>query len=92
MAEVAERVAELEKALPEGLEAVRKEAQRTAGEQAGALAELERRVAALETAGTGPATPGVGGGVRSAGASWQEIRHRQEVLWFSGHGGPTTTW
>ena len=61
-ADTAERVAELEKALSEGLGAVRQEAQRAAGEQARALAELERRVAALETAAPGLGASGAGGG------------------------------
>ena len=64
---------ELEKALSEGLGAVRQEAQRAAGEQARAVAELERRVAALETAGQATAAPGVGahaaGGSAAAGSS-----------------------
>ncbi len=61
---VAERVADLEKALSEGLGAVRREGERAREEQAGALAELERRVAALETAGTGAA--GVGSSAKGA--------------------------
>ena len=56
-ADVAERVAALEKALPEGLAALRQEGQSAVGEQAKTLGELERRVAALEAAaaGNGPA-------------------------------------
>ena len=51
-ADAEERVAELEKALSEGLGAVRRESERAREEQARALAELERRVAALESAGS----------------------------------------
>ena len=54
-ADVAERVAALEKALPEGLAAVRQEGQSAVGEQAKTLGELARRVAALEAAGNGAA-------------------------------------
>ena len=49
-ADVAERVAALEKALPEGLAALRQEGQSAVGEQAKALGELARRVAVLEVA------------------------------------------
>jgi len=59
-ADVAERVAALEKALPEGLAALRQEGQSAVSEQAKALGELERRVAALEAAG-GSAAAGNGG-------------------------------
>ena len=54
-ADVAERVSALEKALPEGLAAVRQEGQSAVGEQAKVMAELQRRVAALEAAGNGAA-------------------------------------
>ena len=54
-ADVAERVAALEKALPDGLAALRQEGQGAAGEQARALGELARRVAALEAVGNGAA-------------------------------------
>ena len=54
-ADLAERVAALEKALPEGLAAVRQEGQSAVGEQVNTLGELARRVAALEVAGTGAA-------------------------------------
>ncbi len=59
-ADVAERVAALEKALPDGLAAVRREGQSAVGEQAKALGELERRVAALEAAGNGAAQGNAG--------------------------------
>ena len=52
-ADVAERVAALEKALPEGLAALRQEGQSVVAEQVKALGELERRLAALEAAGNG---------------------------------------
>ena len=55
-ADVAKRVAALEKALPDGLAAVRQEGQSAVGEQAKALGELERRVAALEAANGGAPT------------------------------------
>ena len=72
-ADVEERVAELEKALSEGLGAVRREGETAREEQAGALAELERRVAALEAAGAGTVAgnggaPTVGGAARSQAA------------------------
>ena len=72
-ADVVERVAELEKALSEGLGAVRREGERAREEQAGALAELERRVAALEASGNGTSavnggTPTGGGAARSQAA------------------------
>ena len=54
-ADVAGRVASLEKALPEGLAEVRQEGQSAVGEQAKALDELARRVAVLEAAGNGAA-------------------------------------
>ena len=59
-ADVAERVAALEKALPEGLAALRQEGQSAVGEQAKALGELARRVAALEAAGNGAAVATAG--------------------------------
>ena len=59
-ADVAERVSALEKALPEGLAAVRQEGQSAVGEQAEALGELARRVAALEAAGSGAAQANAG--------------------------------
>ena len=62
-ADVAERVAESEKALSEGLAAVRREGDKAREEQARALGELEQRVAALEAAG-----PGVGAGAAGGGA------------------------
>ncbi len=56
--DAAERVAELEKALSEGLGAVRREGERAREEQARALAELGQRVAALEAAGSvSPSAP-----------------------------------
>ena len=75
MTELTERVAALEKALSEGLGAVRHEAQRAAWEQSRALAELERRVTVLETAGivgapgigTNSAGPGAAGNPATAG-------------------------
>ena len=72
-ADVADRVEELEKALPEGLAAVRQEGQGAVGEQAQALGELARRVAALEAAGHGAAevnggAPTGGGAARSQSA------------------------
>ena len=76
-ADVAERVAALEKALPEGLAAVRREARTAVGEQAQALGELARRVAALEAAGSGAAevnggAPTGGGAARSQSAQQGE--------------------
>ncbi|MCY3690470.1 MAG: hypothetical protein OXI54_10835 [Chloroflexota bacterium] len=59
-ADVAERVAALEKALPEGLAALRQEGQDAVGEQAKVLGELARRVAALEAAGSGVAQGNAG--------------------------------
>ena len=53
--ELADRVARLEAALVEGVEELRKEGERAREEQAGALAELQRRVSALEAAGNGAA-------------------------------------
>ncbi len=72
-ADVEVRVAELEKALSEGLAAVRREGELAREEQARALAELERRVAALEASGNGTAAvnggaPTVGGAARSQAA------------------------
>ncbi len=64
-ADVEVRVAELEKALSEGLGAVRREGEKAGEEQARALAELERRVAALEAAGAG--TAAVNGGAPTGG-------------------------
>ena len=55
---MAERVAVLEKALPDGLAAVRQEGQSAVGEQAKTLGDLERRVAALEAAVDGGAPAG----------------------------------
>ena len=46
VAELTDRVALLEKALPEGLAALRREGQSAVGEQPKVLGELERRVAA----------------------------------------------
>lgn len=68
-ADVAERVASLEKALPDGLAALRKEWQSAVGEQAKALAELQRRVAALEAAGNGGASANAGAPAGGAGQS-----------------------
>ena len=59
-ADVAERVAALEKALPEGLATLRQEGQSAVGEQAKTLGDLERRVAALEAAGNGTVRAHVG--------------------------------
>ena len=59
-ADVAERVAALEKALPEGLAALRQDGQSAVGEQARELAELARRVAALEAVGNGAAQASAG--------------------------------
>ncbi len=67
-ADVAGRVAALEKALPEGLEALRQEGQSAVSEQAKALGELERRVAALEAVG-GSAAAGNGGAPTGGGAA-----------------------
>ena len=66
-ADAAERVAELEKALSEGLGAARRETERAREEQARALAELERRVAALESAGNGTAQAQAGTPAPSVG-------------------------
>ena len=65
-ADMAERVAALEKALPEGLAALRQEGQSAVGEQAKTLGELARRVAALESAGNGAAVATVGTPTSSA--------------------------
>ena len=54
-------LAELARALRRGLAAVRREGQAAHEEQAGALAEMERRLAALEVAGDGAAAPATGG-------------------------------
>ena len=64
-ADVAERVAALEKALPDGLAAVRQEGQSAVGEQAKALGELERRVAALEAAGASGVVAGAANGCQA---------------------------
>ena len=61
-ADLAERVAALEKALPDGLAAVRQEGQSAVGEQAKTLGELERRVAALEAAGASGVVAGAANG------------------------------
>ena len=57
----------LEKALSDGLAELRKEEEQAREEQARALAELERRVAALETAGVRAAAPGVGANPAGSG-------------------------
>ncbi|MDE2964226.1 MAG: hypothetical protein OXU26_09955 [Acidobacteriota bacterium] len=67
-ADVAKRVAVLEKALPDGLAALRQEGQSAVGEQAKALGELARRVAALEAAG-GSAAAGNGGAPTGGGVA-----------------------
>ena len=63
-AELEDRVRELEAALVDGLETLRREGQEEAEAQAGVLAELRQRVAALEAAenGRASATAGVGPG------------------------------
>ena len=66
-ADTAERVAALEKALSEGLGAVRREGEKAREEQARALAALEGRVAALEAAETATAPPGVGANAAGSG-------------------------
>ena len=66
MTELTERVEALEKALSEGLAAVRREGEKAREEQARALAALERRVAALEAELPGVGASGAGGG--SAGS------------------------
>ena len=60
---------ELEKALSDGLAELGKQGETAREEQARALAELERRVAALETAGVGasPVSGGPAGGPATAG-------------------------
>ena len=63
-ADVAERVGALEKALPEGLAALRKDGETAREEQARELAELARRVAVLEAA-----TPGQGSSPAGAGSA-----------------------
>lgn len=73
VAQLSERVAAVEKALPEGLAALRQEGQSAVGEQAEALAELQRRVSALEAAGHGASaanggTPAGGGAAKSQSA------------------------
>ena len=68
-ADVAGRVAALEKALSEGLEALRQEGQSAVSEQAKALGELARRVAALEAAGGNGAAAGNGGAPTGGGAA-----------------------
>ena len=55
MRELTDRVARLEAALVDGLEEVRKEGETVREGQAKALAELQRRVAALEATGNGAA-------------------------------------
>ena len=67
-ADVAERVAALEKALPEGLAALRQEGQSAVGEQAKTVGELTQRVAALEAAG-GNSAAGNGGAPTGGGAA-----------------------
>ena len=62
VAELADRVAALEKALPEGLAALRREGQSAVGEQAKVLGELERRVVALEAAGASGVVAGAANG------------------------------
>ena len=72
-ADVAERVAALEKALPEGLAALRKDGETAREEQAGELAELARRVAALEAAGNGTAAANGGAPTGSGAAQTQPV-------------------
>ena len=66
MRELTDRVARLEGALVEGVEELRKEGEQAREEQAGVLAGLERRVSALEAAGSGTAV--VNGGAPTGGA------------------------
>ena len=68
-ADVAERGAGLDKALPEGLEALRQEGQSAVGEQAKSLGDLERRVAALEAAGSNAAVMNGGAPTKAQPAS-----------------------
>lgn len=84
-ADVAERVAALEKSLPEGLAAVRQEGQSAVEEQAEVLGQLARRVAALEAAGSNTAAMNggapAGGGIAkpppvSQGAAAQPVVER----------------
>ena len=67
VADVAERVAALEKALPEGLAALLQEGQAADERQAKALGELSQRVAALESAANG-GTPAGDGAAKSQSA------------------------
>ena len=71
VADVAERVAALEKALPEGLAALRQNGETARGEQARELSELARRVAALEASGAGVAANPAPGGTPAGGVAAQ---------------------
>ena len=62
VAELSDRVATLERALPDGLAAMRREGQSAVGEQAKTLGELARRVAALEAAGSSGVVAGAANG------------------------------
>ena len=79
-ADTAERVAALEKALSEGLGAVRREGETAREEQARALSELATRVAALETAapGAGPVAAGNGPAGRASAAKPVVERPRRD--------------
>ncbi len=65
---------ELERALREGLSALRKDGEKAQEEQARALAELARRVAALEAAGSNSATANTG--TPAAGAAANPVVQR----------------
>ncbi len=80
LAEVADRVAALEKALSEGLEAVRQEGQSAVEEQAKTLGELARRVAALEAAGNGAAATTGASAAGSANSSAGAVAKSQPAV------------
>ncbi len=72
-ADLTDRVAALEKALPDGLAALRQEGQSAVGEQAKALGELARRVAALEAATPAQAASPAGDDSAGAAAGAQSV-------------------
>ena len=84
MRELAGRVVRLEGALVDGVEELRKEGQKARKEQAGALAELRRRVSALEAAGNGATAVNggapTGGGVAHSQPAGQGAAAAQPVV------------
>jgi len=75
--ELADRVALLEKALPDGLAALHQEGETARGEQARALVGLAQRLAALEAAGNGTAA-GNGGAPTGGGVAREQLAGQGE--------------